>query len=160
MKDKKTPMEISHLNSVWQLDLLTELCLKPGTRHREDLYISSTTIAVNLAVKLFTSAFISLLHTNQYIFIMKFSAVLALVSAVAISALPTDASGPNLVARANDVSNLPSKACRCGGSDAGAVSYAAGDIKKAADKELEHVLAGTIVGKDRSLTYRPNYNQV
>ena len=89
---------------------------------------------------------------------MKFSAILALISAVAVSALPTDASEPNLVARADDVSNLPGKACRCGGSAAGAVSYAAGDIKKAADKTLEHVLGGTIVGK-HYLSIRPNHNR-
>ena len=92
---------------------------------------------------------------------MKISAILTLISAVAISALPTDTSERGLVARANDVSNLPSKACRCGGNAAGAVSWAAGDIKKAADKTLEHVLGGTIVGKHRSLlSIRFNHRRV
>lgn len=78
---------------------------------------------------------------------MKISAVLALVSAVAAAALPTDGSANELVARANDVANLPTKSCRCGGSVAGAATYTAGDIKKAADASLDLVIQNKQVGK-------------
>lgn len=77
---------------------------------------------------------------------MKFSAVLALISAVAAAALPT-VDESNLVTRANDVANLPTKSCRCGGSVAGAATYAAGDIKKAADLSLDYIIQNKQIGK-------------
>ncbi|KAK4207578.1 Ribonuclease/ribotoxin [Rhypophila decipiens] len=80
---------------------------------------------------------------------MQIAALLALVSAVAAAALPTDTSATvesNLFTRANDVSNLPSKACQCGGKAAGASTYAAGDIKKAADLSLSYVVQNKQIG--------------
>lgn len=88
---------------------------------------------------------------------MKISAVLALISAVAAAALPTDGSANDLVTRAKGVSNLPNKSCRCGGSAADASTYTAGDIKKAADGSLNYVIQNKQIGKASFIIYLPGH---